>query len=1381
MPDNNANAVQPDKFLQAVAEYYTAPVRQHELYRTCIVCPNKRSRIFLRMYFKDALRRRVDPAKKGTVSYILPDIVTIGDLNEQICPEVAIADDITLLFILYNVYCEVYTDRFADLKPVFDRLRAVVAECEDDVAAKRQAYHNATATHRSGEGGEAEAKKARVELAIARDRLRKVRMQLNSIPSAEPAMFDNFAFWGRTLLNDFNDIDNGCADGADVLQKVAQWKDISVNYLTEKERGIVNSLFPGNKIVREHPDVMFRNNDMFAAAMRRMRLYALLPEIYTRFTKRLDSEGVAYEGRLARIVAQRTALACKNGEAIPVLGNYDSIAFVGFGNLTAARMNLFGSVREAMDGDERHVRFFWDTLDLDRLGSPIGANDCVARFAAVAKSASDEVGAVFPNPADFNLPVCNRPLHLDILNVPSKFLMAKSIGQVLKNWCTPESKNRTADPLAPQPGSSPVDPANSLMRVRNRPDNTAIILPDSSLLIPLLHAMPPAVVSHPHFENINVSLAMPFRETPFATLLDDIVKLHLHITYRNHSDDTSDKDGSPTTLMLHEDIEGVIANAQLRSMLTDGCQAVAEYLKENHTFTIDIKLLSEYLRERARTTPAVADIICIFATTSKRPQNTRQNGRPTDEYLKYLQSVRLYITTIVETLRKCLIEHGAILPGDDDKEPSIEARILEEYENGLERVFEGIDRYGITGIGERNILTLIYRAMATQPINVSSTPIKGLQVLGMLETRALDFDNIIIPSMNEGVLPRRVRNHGFIPQGARHKYNESNPTAEKNAHGDKPLLRFVHLPTLRDSEKEYAGYFFRLLNRATNAVCLYDSRASIPGGGTPSRYLQQLENSPRSWNMNMETDRLKHSVAKVREAHRKAIGAVHDNLGADKRAATLAAEHKAVAAHQHAVSLEKALKDGVDTTGRLCHPIRISRIAVLMKPKSPRPLIFSAEKDTDFVRQKLSLFSVPKSDGAANTRRPANLSASALRDYIKCPLRFYLSDVLRIGEEDKSVDYMDAGVFGTVVHNTLEELYQHKVGMGQSLKSLGKLFEDDRWKIKSAERTNILEILRDNIVICQYGIRKPDDKADEAAIKRWERARSRIRRQDDLLATTLLDYVERVIMKDYADTDEGLRKYIAYLERHQAEPGELEYYHNKLGEIAGQDIIFEAAEFSLVAHVETGRNQWLLSDGRPVNFTFKIDRMDRIIDSNNKTLKLRFIDYKTGSDSKEARSVEAMFPQSVGEALGWQKPKEYDTHGTALQLLLYAMLFDDFLGEEWGHPDIEVHLYTLMKAFVVSDKNRFDDSNIRIIPDRGQTGDTRLIWSHNPSDEALKARNPKLQELETKFRQGTDTLIREILDCAGTFTQTSDIDACKYCDFTRLCEKSTIIQESEKP
>ena len=63
-------------------------------------------------------------------------------------------------------------------------------------------------------------------------------------------------------------------------------------------------------------------------------------------------------------------------------------------------------------------------------------------------------------------------------------------------------------------------------------------------------------------------------------------------------------------IMLYEDVEGIVANAQLRSLMDDGCRAVSEYLRENRSFTVDIDVLCEYLRGCAADNPKVADILC---------------------------------------------------------------------------------------------------------------------------------------------------------------------------------------------------------------------------------------------------------------------------------------------------------------------------------------------------------------------------------------------------------------------------------------------------------------------------------------------------------------------------------------------------------------------------------------------------------------------------------------------------------------------------------------------------------------------------------------------------------------------------------------------------
>ena len=83
-----------------------------------------------------------------------------------------------------------------------------------------------------------------------------------------------------------------------------------------------------------------------------------------------------------------------------------------------------------------------------------------------------------------------------------------------------------------------------------------------------------------------------------------------------------------------------------------------------------------------------------------------------------------------------------------------------------------------------------------------------------------DFDNIIIPSMNERIFPRRIRSHSFIPNTLRKGYG---------------------MPTTQFQESIFAYYFYRMISRAKKVYMLYDARTGGMRSGDPSRYITQLQ------------------------------------------------------------------------------------------------------------------------------------------------------------------------------------------------------------------------------------------------------------------------------------------------------------------------------------------------------------------------------------------------------------------------------------------------------------------------------------------------------------------------------------------------------------
>ena len=92
--------------------------------------------------------------------------------------------------------------------------------------------------------------------------------------------------------------------------------------------------------------------------------------------------------------------------------------------------------------------------------------------------------------------------------------------------------------------------------------------------------------------------------------------------------------------------------------------------------------------------------------------------------------------------------------------------------------------------------------------------------MGMLESRVLDFETVIIVSVNEGVLPAGKTNNSFIPFDV------------KIENG---------LPTYKEKDAVYTYHFYRLLQRAKNAHIIYNTEPDVLSGGERSRFITQLE------------------------------------------------------------------------------------------------------------------------------------------------------------------------------------------------------------------------------------------------------------------------------------------------------------------------------------------------------------------------------------------------------------------------------------------------------------------------------------------------------------------------------------------------------------
>ncbi len=147
------------------------------------------------------------------------------------------------------------------------------------------------------------------------------------------------------------------------------------------------------------------------------------------------------------------------------------------------------------------------------------------------------------------------------------------------------------------------------------------------------------------------------------------------------------------------------------------------------------------------------------------------------------------------------------------------------YQESIFRSYQIVNRiYNLIFSGELDIqkttfLRLIRKLFSTTSIPFHGEPVKGLQIMGVLETRTLDFKNLLLLSVNEGFMPGTDNDNTFIPQFLRKHFG---------------------LSTLEHQDSIYAYYFYRLIQRAENITFVYNTDKTQTGKAEMSRFLLQM-------------------------------------------------------------------------------------------------------------------------------------------------------------------------------------------------------------------------------------------------------------------------------------------------------------------------------------------------------------------------------------------------------------------------------------------------------------------------------------------------------------------------------------------------------------
>lgn len=297
--------------------------------------------------------------------------------------------------------------------------------------------------------------------------------------------------------------------------------------------------------------------------------------------------------------------------------------------------------------------------------------------------------------------------------------------------------------------------------------HTAIILADENLLVPLLSSIPESV------QDVNITMGYPLKFSQVYSFLKMLLALQKNSRTENG-----------VTLFSSGDVTGLLRHSYM-----------ADDKKYHGT-----ELLSWIISEGKQWIPSSR--LCItpeLEVIFKKPESPAQ--------------LPAYIRTILEKQYLTTEDENPAIAGASLHNEFI-FRALQVL-NRLERIVNSAE-ISMTVATWSKLFDRVLRGLS---VPFSGEPLSGIQIMGLLETRALDFKNIIILSVNEDRLPRSSAGSSFIPHSLREAFG---------------------LPVIRHQDSIYSYYFYRLLHRAENAAFIYNSNAEGLKTGEMSRLLMQL-------------------------------------------------------------------------------------------------------------------------------------------------------------------------------------------------------------------------------------------------------------------------------------------------------------------------------------------------------------------------------------------------------------------------------------------------------------------------------------------------------------------------------------------------------------
>ena len=536
-------------------------------------------------------------------------------------------------------------------------------------------------------------------------------------------------------------------------------------------------------------------------------LWTNLERVYREFKIRLSSKRSGYMGMAVKSVAEDLELILDKG--------WENILFAGFNALSGAEKKIISGLKRI---NKAEILFEMDSYFMNNRDQEAGK---FIRAYKKEKIFGDEIGVIEND-------LVEKQREIKILSTSSFSGQAVIIGKYLEQESWENIKR----------------------------EDIAIVLPDESLLFPILNSLPKNIAKG------NISIGFPLSQTSAYSLTNLILEMHI-----NSEDE-----------FFRKDILNLLGHPYMKIVFPE----IVSEVKEEINKMGELKLLDKKSGDRL--------FLSVF--------NYNSDG------IKLLE----VIMEIFERLNTIIEKESDILPG-------IEMEFVFHFYTLLLKLKDVMVRTGIFP-GIRGFKKLISELALTTHIPFTGEPLEGIQILGLLEARNIEFKKLFILSLNEGVFPKKEKRQTYIPALVR----------KNNG-----------LQIDSDPDAVAAYIFYRLIKNSTDITLIYTDESTGNNRGEKSRFINQIlmEYSDRSKNLILKESPVVFPVESL-------------NMG----------EVKIKKRSEHIEQLEKL-----------------------------------------------------------------SFSASSLKLYLLCPLRFYFRYILGLKDVKTDEDSQDPAIFGELIHSVLEEIY----------------------------------------------------------------------------------------------------------------------------------------------------------------------------------------------------------------------------------------------------------------------------------------------------------------------------------------------------------------------